>query len=316
MKILAWNARGLGNPRDIRHLCDLLKKEAPDVVFLEETRLSARVVESCKFKFGFQNCLAVSTNGRKGGIALYWGRDVALSIINYSFIHFDVVVSDDSVVGGHWFLTAIYGLPETHLCSRTWSLLRSLRRSNGDAWLVLGDLNETMFHHEKQGGNPKPDSQIAAFRDVVEECELRDLGFSGYKFTWSNRREGHAYVNEQLDRFLANSSWWNFYPQAKVIHGLVAYSDHLPIWIELEGDTGIPVKKKKLFRFEEMWIGNSQCEAIIKDQWRMGHAHSSMKEVEGMIRESGVKLQLWNSNCFGHVQKKLQKSKSPLETCL
>ncbi|KAG6626646.1 hypothetical protein CIPAW_15G065000 [Carya illinoinensis] len=113
----------------------------------------------------------------------------------------------------------------------------------------MGDLNETLFHHEKQGGNPKPESQIAAFRDVVEECELRDLGYNSYKFTWSNRREGHSYVNERLDSFLANSTWWNFYPNAKVIHGLVAYSDHLPIWIELEGEAEIAHKKKKLFQF-------------------------------------------------------------------
>ena len=81
----------------------------------------------------------------------------------------------------------------------------------------------------------------------------------------------------------------------------MAYSNHLPIWIELEGDSGFPLKRKKLFRFEEMWIGNSQCEAIIKDQWRMGNAQSRIEDVEGMIRESGVKLQLWNRNCFGNV---------------
>ncbi|KAG6645720.1 hypothetical protein CIPAW_08G141600 [Carya illinoinensis] len=114
----------------------------------------------------------------------------------------------------------------------------------------MGDLNEIMFHHERQGRNPIPKSQLAAFRDVIEDCGLRDLGFNGYKFTWSNRRVGQYCVNERLDRFLANLAWWNSFPNAKVVHGLVAYSDHLPIWIELEGDAEIPRKKK--IRFEEM----------------------------------------------------------------
>ncbi|XP_042968981.1 uncharacterized protein LOC122301651 [Carya illinoinensis] len=267
MKLLAWNARGLGNPRGIRHLCALTKREAPDVLFLQETRLSVRAAENCKFKLGFSNCLAVCSTGRKGGLALYWGKEVALSIVNFSSNHIDAEISDENVVGGCWFLTCLYGVPETHLRHRTWALLRSLRRSRGEAWLVMGDLNETMFHHEKQGGNPKPDAQLSVFRDVVEECELRDLGFTGYRFTWSNMRVGPDCINERLDRFLANSSWWNSYPHAKVFHGFAAYSDHLPIWLELEGDTTLHYRKKKLFRFEEMWVGNLDCEAIIKDTW-------------------------------------------------
>ncbi|XP_042962668.1 uncharacterized protein LOC122296939 [Carya illinoinensis] len=274
MKVLAWNARGLGNPRGIRHLCALTKREAPDVLFLQETWLSVRDAENCKFKLGFSNCLAVCSNGRKGGLDLYWGKEVALSIVNFSSIHIDAEISDDNVVGGRWFLTALYGVPETHLRHRTWSLLRSIRRSRGEAWLVMGDLNETMFHHEKQGGNPKPEVQLSAFRDVVEECELRDLGFNGYKFTWSNMREGSACINERVDRFLANSTWWNSYLNAKVVHGFAAYSDHLPIWLELEGDTNFLHRKKKLFRFEEMWVGNLDCEAIIKDTWQMGNVYS------------------------------------------
>lgn len=75
MQILNWNACGLGNPRGIWTLRDLIKKEAPDIVFLQETRLKVKVrdFDSCKFKIGFSNCLAVYCEGRSGGIAILWG---------------------------------------------------------------------------------------------------------------------------------------------------------------------------------------------------------------------------------------------------
>lgn len=38
MKILAWNTPRLGNPGDILTLCELVRKERPNVVFLQETK--------------------------------------------------------------------------------------------------------------------------------------------------------------------------------------------------------------------------------------------------------------------------------------
>lgn len=41
---------------------------------------------------------------------------------------------------------------------------------------------------KKIRGNEKHASIIADFREAIRECELMDLGFVGYMFTWSNRR--------------------------------------------------------------------------------------------------------------------------------
>ena len=45
---------------------------------------------------------------------------------------------------------------------------------------------------------------MKAFRDVLDELGLKDLGFVGKKFTWKGRRHG-GYVLEWLDRAVANS---------------------------------------------------------------------------------------------------------------
>ncbi|XP_042983163.1 uncharacterized protein LOC122312584 [Carya illinoinensis] len=180
--------------------------EAPDVLFLQETRLSSRVFDSCKFLLNFPNCLAVGSSGRKGSLALLWGREVDLSILSFSPHHFHAVITDVSFRLGRWFFTTFYGCPETHLRFRSWALLRSLCCPPGEAWLIMGDFNEILYQHEKKGGKPRPARQLLEFRDVLEECSLRDLGFSGPKFTWCNRRAFPSRISECLDHVLVNSS--------------------------------------------------------------------------------------------------------------
>lgn len=177
MKILSRNARGLENPRGIRTLCDPVKWEGPEIVFLQETKLSTREFESCKYKLCFQNCLAISSSGRNGDIALLWGANVELSVINYSATHIDVAVKESNLNMGHWFLIAVNGFHEIHLRHNTWNLLRSLCRINGEHLLVMGDFNELMCHHEKRGGKSRLERKLSTFREVIEDCNLRDLGF-------------------------------------------------------------------------------------------------------------------------------------------
>ena len=43
-------------------------------------------------------------------------------------------------------------------------------------WLCVGDFNEIC--HEKLGGRLRPLRQMKEFRDVLDECGFRDLGFA------------------------------------------------------------------------------------------------------------------------------------------
>ncbi|XP_042983207.1 uncharacterized protein LOC122312617 [Carya illinoinensis] len=311
MKLLSWNARGLGNPRGIRTLCDLVQREALDVLFLQETRLKAHEFEVCKFKLGFVNCLVVDCVGRKGGPAMLWGRELSLSISSYSQCHIDAYVEDFSV-HGVWYRAGVYGFPEVGQRHRTWDMLRLLSRHRGEAWIVFGDFNEILHPHEKCGGRPRMEWQISAFRQALTDCCLRDLGFKGNRFTWSNRQGGSRCTNERLDRAVVNQSWLNFFPNAMVIHGVVAYSNHVPIWVSSAGE-GVPSRVKRQFRFEEMWVGEKACEDIIKSTWLRGESSNSMDVVISHIKECGTRLDVWNKSCFGNVQQQLTRARKHSE---
>ena len=45
MSLLSLNCRGLGNPRTVYELHNLVRREDPKVVFLMETRLEVRNIE-------------------------------------------------------------------------------------------------------------------------------------------------------------------------------------------------------------------------------------------------------------------------------
>lgn len=141
---------------------------------------------------------------------------------------------------------------------------------------------------------------MADFREFIEACGLRDLGYLGNKSTWCNRKEGSHYVSERLDPFLANFGWWNCFPDFEVTHGAVAYFDHSPIWVNLKGDNESHCFKKH-FRFEAIWVGEQAYEDIIKDVWDRCSSQSNMEEVATLIQDCGAQLWNWNKHGFGHV---------------
>lgn len=130
-------------------------------------------------------------------------------------------------------------------------------------------------------------------------------------FTWCNHREGKNCISERLDRFHANHQWCAEFPKARVIHGSVAYSDHLPIWIELEGEN---IKKRpKLFRFETMWVGEKGCDDIVKEIRRRVDSKNDMEDIMNKLFECGQRLDRWNQAQFGRMHVNLRNAQQRLQ---
>ena len=64
MIALNWNCRGLGNCSAVEVLVDLVRKKDPIILFLMETKLTFREMESIKSELGFFSMLAISSKGR------------------------------------------------------------------------------------------------------------------------------------------------------------------------------------------------------------------------------------------------------------
>jgi hypothetical protein len=73
--------------------------------------------------------------------------------------------------------------------------------------------------------------ETAGFMNSLIEYNLGDLGFSGSKYTWSNKRSSVEYIKEQLDRALATPGWCSHFPFFEVEVLATRTLDHKPLWL-------------------------------------------------------------------------------------
>ena len=69
------------------------------------------------------------------------------------------------------------------------------------------------------------------FRDCLDFCGLKDLGFLGLPYTWSNRCFDGQMIWVRLDRAVASADWMLKFPSVRVHHVPGYSSDHKPIWL-------------------------------------------------------------------------------------
>jgi hypothetical protein len=100
--------------------------------------------------------------------------------------------------------------------------------------MMIGDFNEVMWSFEHFSNRPRPAKQMLDFREVLSQCDLRDLGFYGLPWTYNKKQKGERNVQVRLDRAVASPSWSNWFPDAKVQHIISARSDHCPVFLNLE----------------------------------------------------------------------------------
>ena len=107
MSAIGFNCRGMGGAATVREIRDLAKLHAPTVLFIFETQLHKKRVESLARSIGFERGFPVSSTGRSGGLGLSWNTNISIEILPYSQYHIDAVVKE---VGKEpWRITGVYG---------------------------------------------------------------------------------------------------------------------------------------------------------------------------------------------------------------
>ena len=77
----------------------------------------------------------------------------------------------------------------------------------------MGDYNDLLSPAEKRGGGRHSRWLFSGFSNDIDECDLHEVDFVGYPFTWERRfKSGDA--AEKLDRGLGNSLWCQMFPDA------------------------------------------------------------------------------------------------------
>lgn len=56
-----------------------------------------------------------------------------------------------------------------------------------EAWLLMCDLSELMSNDEKKGGAVRPDSSFWDFRNMAENCKLKEVRFTSNMLSWGGK---------------------------------------------------------------------------------------------------------------------------------
>ncbi|XP_023890148.2 uncharacterized protein LOC112002224 [Quercus suber] len=316
MITLSWNCRGLGNRRTVRALEKVVSSQDPSLIFLMETKMCVSEMDGIKETIDRPGGLVVPSKGRSGGLALLWKRDIRVEVQTFSENHIDAIIVPGRG-SPRWRLTGFYGNPETSKREESWSLLTRLANGNSLPWLCIGDFNELMQGDEKEGGSTRPVRQMASFCIAVNESQLRDLGYVGQKFTWCRRMGDRGWVRERLDRALVSTAWAQHFPTHQLFHIANSASDHCILVLKDTPPRCKPRQRKKLFRFESMWINDESCSPVVEEAWAKGMARAPISPYSCCLEECRSALASWNSSTFGHVGKKianLQRSLQDLES--
>ncbi|KAA3455040.1 reverse transcriptase [Gossypium australe] len=255
------------------------------MVFLMETKLDQVRMEGVRRKYGFTNGIDVEAEGSRGGLSLVWKGDIDVTIRSYSKWHIDAIVGGETGQDD-WRFAGFYGSPYLKDKNIAWDVLRRLSSENTHPWLVAGDFNEILFSFEKKGGGLRDQGRMDAFRDILEDCQLMDIGYSGTWFTWERGNIPETNIRKRLDRGVANDKWITLFLMGRVQHLSFSMSDHCPLLISTDNSTSHSAQRK--FHFESWWTLEVSTEKVIKEVWE-GNSESFLQKLQTLQH----RLKVW-----------------------
>lgn len=129
--------------------------------------------------------------------------------------------------------TWVYAPNEFHDRQILWKKLVKINRRVNGTWMVAGDFNDLSSFSEKEGGVPHEARKVLSFREMMDDCGLRNRATKGVAFTWWNKRSDAHSIRERIDRVMINVDWLETFPMSIVNQLPLVGFDHAPLVLQL-----------------------------------------------------------------------------------
>ncbi|KAA3470679.1 reverse transcriptase [Gossypium australe] len=201
-------------------------------------------------------CLAVDAKGKSGGLAFLWKDGAKVTIQSYSKYHGDASIGMED--GMKVRFIGFYGHTDSIEKKQAWDMLRRIKNTVREGWMVGGDFNAILNANENEGWRRKPKVAMDEFRELLEELNLVDI-----------KTRGSGFIKERLDCFLVSDDIVNNMPFIKTTVVRQSKSDHDAILMDTVGSKpreqgGDP---KHWFRYDTCWSKEKEAEEIVSSIW-------------------------------------------------
>ncbi|XP_075648752.1 uncharacterized protein LOC142619511 [Castanea sativa] len=293
MNIIIWNSRGALKPNFQDHVRNLAQNYDPAIFVIMETKLGGDRAKAITDRLPFDGAIHYDTVWYANGLWLLWNADkveVQRLANTEQEIHVEVKVRSSNLT---WLFSAIYASPRSEEKIILWNNLAKVAELHNLPRVMARDFNEPLLDADKFGGKGVNINRSLLFKDCLDKCSMVDLGFSGPRYTWTNRRDIKNLILERIDKFFVNPDWCVLYPEAKITHLPRCHSDHCPVLLETCPSRAISLTR--LFRFQEFWLSDTSFPNVVFKAWKTNGGLA--ESIDSFSKEAT----LWNKNHFGNI---------------
>ncbi|XP_071933651.1 uncharacterized protein [Coffea arabica] len=147
-------------------------------------------------------------------------------------------IIEDREVGGEWWCVCVYTSADVRIRKEQWKVIARRSCLWGEAWAIMGDLNDITSNNEKWGGRHRA--------EVLKE-------FPGLVIITGVVRERYK---ERIDRVLGSQGWIKRFEKTKCTHVETEASDHCLLVLDTK-----PVERR--FMFDRRWLGHRDIGEVI-----------------------------------------------------
>lgn len=250
MKVISWNCRGVGNARFLRFAKELCRVHRPDVCCFLETKASVDYVEDIPALLGFRHNFLVLSEGYAGGLWVLWNDNGFSAMVVQSSsqaIHLCIKENGKDI----WLLSFAFVRPQRSFKEIFWKEMEQFSQQHDKSWIIMGDYNDFLLADEKSCGNVSS-AWCRQFARWIEDCNLFDMGSSGFKYTWHGRLVGAQRLKMKLDRALMNIRVRHHFVDARVVVLPRLHSDHHALLLDTVAAS--PPLAARHFSCEAAWL--------------------------------------------------------------
>ncbi|XP_062080697.1 uncharacterized protein LOC133785484 [Humulus lupulus] len=150
-----------------------------------------------------------------------------------------------------------------------------------------------------------------AFHDFLIECDLLDIPYSDYFFTWNNKQSPPDRIVAKLDRVLSNPAWLEVFSNVNVRFLLEGLFDHMPAVLSFSKTMELG---KKPFLYFKMWQRFSGYQQCVSEAWQspvhgtlMYRVVTKLKRLNATLKKLNIFLVGDIGAAYSHSEQLLQK---------